>query len=209
MTQNRFKPLKGGIIKGRIFILSIAALSFLFLNGCGGSSKAEPVEEEYVEIKDPFSDLTVLANQIIEEGGVAAVGQGTSQRMDISKEKAKTAAQGNLAEIFNTKVQRLKRQFVEEIGTDNDTEINEAFSNVTKTLTSKTLKGAIVKDTKIIKDKKGMYVTGIVLAVTPKTVDQSIMDEMKNNKKVYERFRASQAYKDLDKEMKEYEASQQ
>ena len=49
----------------------------------------------------------------------------------------------------------------------------------------------------------------MVLAVTPKTVDQSIMDEMKNHKKVYERFRASQAYKDLDKEMQEYEASQQ
>jgi hypothetical protein len=197
-------------MKGKSLIVALAFMTLLFLQGCGGESKTVKVDnEDYVEVKDPFAELTELANQIIEDGGVAAVGQGTSKRMDIAEEKARTDAQGNLAEIFNTKVQRLKRKFEEEIGSNDDTEINEAFSNVTKTLTSKTLKGAIVKKKKIIKNKKGQYITAVVLAVTPKTVDQSILDEMKNNKKVYERFRASQAYKDLDKEMKDYEASQQ
>jgi ribosomal protein S20 len=198
-------------MKKSIFLLAmIVSFGFLMIS-CGGSSKAPPADnDEFQEVSDPFAELTDLANQIIEEGGVAAVGEGMSKRRDIAKEKARTAAQGKLAEIFNTKVQGVKKRFVEEVGSGDETEINEAFSSVTKTLTSQMLKGAIVKKTKITKNKKtGQYMVGVVVAITPKTVNTSIMDEMSKSKpQLYQRFRASQAYQELKDEMKEYEKQQ-
>jgi ribosomal protein S20 len=199
-------------MKKSIFLLAmIASFGFLMLS-CGGSSKAPPPadDNDFEEISDPFASLTDLANQIIEDGGVAAVGEGMSKRRDIAKEKARTAAQGKLAEIFNTKVQGVKKRFVEEVGSGDETEINEAFSSVTKTLTSQMLKGAVVKKTKLTKNKKtGQYMVGVVVAISAKTVNTSIMDEMNKNKpQLYQRFRASQAYKELKDEMKDYEEQQ-
>ncbi len=198
-------------MKKSIFLLAlIASFGFLMIS-CGGSSKAPPpAENDFVEVSDPFADLTDMANQIIDEGGIAAVGEGMSKRRDIAKEKARTAAQGKLAEIFNTKVQGVKKRFVEEVGSGDETEINEAFSSVTKTLTSQVLRGAVVKKTKITKNKKtGQYMVGTVVAVSPKTINLSIMDELNKNKpQLYQRFRASQAYKELKEEMDTYEKQQ-
>ena len=198
-------------MKKSIFILTlVASFSFLMLS-CGGSSKAPPpAENDFVEVSDPFADLTDMTNQIIEEGGVAAVGEGMSKRRDIAKEKARTSAQGKLAEIFNTKVNGMKKRFVEEVGGADESEINEAFSSVTKTLTSQVLKGAVVKKSKITKNSKtGQYMVGTVVAITPKTVNMSVMDELQKSKpQIYQRFRASQAYKELKNEMDDYEKQQ-
>lgn len=177
---------------------------------CGGSKKAVVPNSGMEVISDPFQDLTDMANQIIQAGGVAAVGQGTSARMDIAKKKAVTDAQGRLAEIFNLKVQKLKKSFQEEVGSSNDSEINEAFSTVVKTLTSQLLRGAITKKVKYMRDKNtGQITAAVVVAIEPNVVNMSILDEMKSKKpKLYERFRASKAYDELKQEMKDYEKQQ-
>ena len=194
-----------------IALLSMVVAAF-FITSCGGSKPPapDPADADFVEVADPFEDLTTMANQIIESGGVAAVGEGISGRSDIAKEKAVTNAQGKLAEIFDLKVQKMKKSFMEEIGSADDSEINEAFTSVTKTLTSKVLKGAIVQKTKMTKNPKtNQYKTGVVVAITPKTVNMSVMDELEASKpKLYERFRASQAYEELKNEMDDYEKQQ-
>jgi hypothetical protein len=202
----------GGIKMKKMLLLAMITIAGLVaLQSCGGNknNKGDGGEADFVEVNDPFEALTDMSNEIISAGGVAAVGEGTSKRRDISKEKARTSAQGRLAEMYETKVQRLKRQFLEEVGSEEDSEVNEAFSAVTKTVASKVLKGAIVKKTKIVKDPKtNKYITGVVMAIDTKTVNNSLLDEMKSKPKLYERFRASQAYKDLDKEMEKFEKEQ-
>ncbi|NOX88953.1 MAG: hypothetical protein GXO77_08000 [Calditrichaeota bacterium] len=187
-------------------------LTTALIMSCGSTNKkvaaTDPGAMEVME--DPFQDLTDMANQIIEAGGIAAVGQGTSARQDLAKKKAVTDAQGQLAEIFNLKVQKLKKSFQEEIGSANDSEINEAFTTVTKTLTSQLLRGAITKKVKYMRNKEtGQITAAAVVAIEPNTVNMSILDEMKAKKpKLYERFRASQAYDELKKEMENYEKQQ-
>ncbi len=161
-------------------------------------------------IEDLFQDLMDMVNLIIDAGGVAAVGQGISKRMDFAKKKAVTDAQGQLSEIFNTKVNRLKKSFAEEIGSADDPEINEAFTDVVKTLSSTVLRGAVVKKVKYMRDKEtGQITAAAVIAIEPNKINMSILDELKNKKpKLYERFRASQAYDELKKEMEAYEKQQ-
>lgn len=197
-------------MKTRLHLLGLIVLAFALLLACGGS-KEMAVPSNLETYADPFQDMTDMSLAIIEAGGVAAVGQGTSVRQDLAQQKAVTAAKGNLAEIFNTKVQRMNKQFQEEIGSENDAEINEAFTTVTKTLTSQVLQGAVTKKSKFFRDKDtGQFSCGAVVAIEPDKVNTSILDELqKKDKKLYERFRASQAYEELKREMEEYEKDQQ
>ena len=70
----------------------------------------------------------------------------------------------------------------------------------------------ICKKTQYVQEKvdgKIVYSCYVLMAIEPGTVNQSLMDEMKNkNKKTYERFRASQAFEEMDEAVKDYEAQQ-
>ena len=105
----------------------------------------------------------------------------------------------------------MKKMFQEEIGSAEDSEINEAFTTVTKVLTSTMLQGAITKKTKYMKDPStGKFTAAALVAVEPDKVNMSILDEVKKGKpKLYERFRASQAYDELDQAMEKYKKEQE
>ncbi len=197
-------------MKKHLMILFALILSVAFFTACGGGSKKVVKNDSMETYEDPFQDLQEMTNKIIEGGGVAAVGQGISRRKDIAKKKAVTDAQGQMAEIFSTKVQKMKKMFVEEMGGADDSEVNEAFTDVTKTLSSTVLRGAITKKVKYMRDKETkQFTAGVVVAIEPNKVNMSIFDEMKNNKpKLYERFRASKAYDELKSEMENYEKNQ-
>ncbi|HHE54380.1 MAG TPA: hypothetical protein ENL21_01260 [Caldithrix abyssi] len=199
-------------MKRFMFLVVALFIASALIISCGSSNPkvaaSNPNAMEVIE--DPFQDLTDLSNKIIESGGVAAVGQGTSMRQDLAKKKAVTDAMGNLAQVFNTKVQRLNKSFQEEIGSTNDSEINEAFSTVTKTLTSQLLRGAVTKKVKFMRNKEtGQITAAAVVVIDPKTLNQSILDELQNKKpQLYQRFRATKAYEELKKEMEDYEKQQ-
>lgn len=199
-------------MKNLFMFIVVASISFLFYS-CSSSTKTELPNKSggnWKEIEDPFHSLTEKANKIIEEGGIAAVGQGIDSKSLVgAKEMARTSGQARLAETFNLKVQRLKKSFMEEVGQGQSTEVNKLFSVATKALTSKVLKGAFEKDSKLLTNDKGEYLYGVLMVITPKTADMSLLDEMQTGKpKLYQRFRASQAFKELQKEMDKYEKEQ-
>ena len=181
--------------------------TIMFMGNCGGGMTV--TADPFTEVEEEFE---AVKNTILSAGGVADIGIGRSPRRDIAKEKAKVNGQKNLAQIFENKVQNLTKSFIEELGEDTDVEINEAFSSATKSITSKVLNGVISKKTQYVQEKvdgKIVYSCYVLMAIEPGTVNQSLMDEMKGkNKKTYERFRASQAFEEMDGAMKDYEAQQ-
>jgi len=185
-------------------IMSVTTLGLLLLIGCGGHAPA--VTDDLTEIADPFQDLQDMANGFIKDGNIAVVGVGTSTRQDIARDKARASAQAKLAESFETKVEVLKKKFTEELGSDMTNELNETFTNVIKTTSKTVLFGAIENKAKYFKDNKtDMISAGVVLYVSPDVMNQSLLDQMKNKPKLYERFRASEAYKELEEEMENYD----
>ena len=88
------------------FILLVAVV--LFLAACSSSKKIDDASD-WKEVGDPFQELTTMANDIIESGGVAAVGEGRSTRKDIAKQKAIASSELSLAGIFERKVEGLKK----------------------------------------------------------------------------------------------------
>ena len=199
-------------MKRNLMLLLSAIMILGLIVACGGGGKkvVDP-SKDMIAYEDPFQDLQDMSAAIIDAGGIAAVGQSESARQDLAKKKAVTDAQGQLAEIFNTQVNRMKKMFQEEIGSAEDSEINEAFTTVTKVLTSTMLQGAITKKTKYMKDpQSGKFTAAALVAIEPDKVNMSILDEVKKGKpKLYERFRASQAYEELDQAMEKYKKEQE
>lgn len=199
-------------MKRNLMLLMSAVMILGLIVACGGGGKEviNPAKD-MIAYEDPFQDLQDMSASIIDAGGIAAVGQSESARQDLAKKKAVTDAQGQLAEIFNTQVNRMKKMFQEEIGSAEDSEINEAFTTVTKILTSTMLQGAITKKTKYLRDpQSGKFTAASLVAIEPDKVNMSILDEVKKSKpKLYERFRASQAYEELDQAMEKYKKEQE
>lgn len=192
-----------------LFVLSFVSL--FLLAGCGPKEIPKSNEGEYEEVSQPFTDLEEMAVEINESGGVAAVGEGVSTRQDLAKDKARNEALGKLSEIFSQKVSRMTKSFSEEVGSGTQPEINEVFTRATKNVASATLQGAITKKSKLTQNSKTkQYMAGVLVVITPKTVNNSIFDEIRNtDKRMYERFRASQTFDELNKEAEEFEKKQQ
>jgi len=188
-------------MKKVLILLLLVVFGLILLTGCGS--------KEVSGKKSPYMQMQKQANQYNKAGAVAVVGQGESSREDIARKKSHVDARANLAEALNVKVQTLSKSFLEEVGTTGDTEINEAFSRTTKTMASTVLKGSLPEDEIMVEDE-GKITIYTLMVIDPSTFNQSLMDEMNKskNKKLYERFRSSQAYDELNNEMEAYEESQ-
>lgn len=177
-------------------IVLLALLSLFLLAGCGSRQL----------VNDPVDDLYGVAAQLKGEGAFAVVGFGESKRLDLARDKAIADCQRLIGEAMHVQVEALKKKFIEEVGSD-DTEINEFFSVATKILTKAEYSGAILEKTYRNQRKDGNYEFFAVMALNPDIIIKSMDDELKN-RKMYERFRASEAFKEMDSQVDRYEQSQ-
>lgn len=177
------------------------ALALLTLAVCIGFSgcKSPPKMESDSSMFDYMQEEVA---KIAEKGGMASVGIGESRNTQLAITKAKVEARKNLAQLVQVKIENLEKAFIEEVGEASGSEINELFSSATKQITSQTLQGTVPKMQKYETDD-GVTTAYILMVLSP----DIIHDSLKNNnaKHLYERFRASKAFEELDKEIKEFE----
>lgn len=155
--------------------------------------------------KSMFDYMQEEVAKIAEKGGMASVGLGESRNTQIAITKAKVEARKNLAQLVQVKIENLEKAFVEEIGEASGSEINELFSSATKQITSQTLQGTMPMMQKYETDD-GITTAYILMVLNPDVIHESLKNN--NAKHLYERFRASKAFEELDKEIKEFEEAE-
>jgi hypothetical protein len=177
-------------------LLSLAVC--IGFTGCKSPPKAD-------SDKSMFDYMQEEVGKITEKGGMASVGIGESRNTQLAITKAKVEARKNLAQLVTVKIENLEKAFIEEIGEASGSEMNELFSSATKQITSQTLQGTVPKMQKYETDD-GITTAYILMILNPDIIDASL----KNNsaKHLYERFRASKAFEELDKEIKEFEEAE-
>ena len=181
--------------------VAFGLLSLAVCIGFSGCKSAPKMDSD----KSMFDYMQEEVANITEKGGMAAVGIGESRNTQLAITKAKVEARKNLAQLVTVKIENLEKAFIEEIGEASGSEMNELFSSATKQITSQTLQGTVPKMQKYETDD-GITTAYILMVLSP----DIIHDSLKNNnaKHLYERFRASKAFEELDKEMKEYEEAE-
>jgi len=173
----------------------------LFLFNCG----VPPINPSPPEskIKKIEKEMELAAKKIIDNGGLAVFEFESSVKRGNAEAKAKIKAQVTLSQIFGVAVQSLSKRFVEELGSDFEIEINEAFSSASKIITDEHLEGAMPRksDYVSVNSKQGIIYHCYVLLAIDGTM-QLLLKEVENkNKNLYERMRMTDAMQELEEEI--------
>ena len=182
----------------RIAFILLALTVCIGFSGCKSAPKMDSDKSMFDYMQEEVSKIT-------DKGGMASVGLGESRNIQLAITKAKVEARKNLAQLVQVKIENLEKAFVEEIGEASGSEMNELFSSATKQITSQTLQGTVPKMQKYETDD-GVTTAYILMVLDPSIVDASLKNN--NAKHLYERFRASKAFEELDKEIKEFDEAQ-
>jgi hypothetical protein len=176
---------------------AVLLFSLVLLAGCGGSpetlqaSKTGDIPDWYPNApQDPLF--------------ARAANTAVSQDMQMAVDKASTGARAELGRLVETKVNSLQKRFEEETGAGQEATLLSQFTQATKLVVSTTLNGSRMKDHKMVRDGQ-MYRAYVLMELPLGAANQALMDEIKKNKELYARFRATEAYKDLDAEVQRYE----
>jgi hypothetical protein len=148
-----------------------------------------------------FNDFQEMSTKVIESGGLAVVGIGESKSLELALNKAKTRGRVELAQMLETKIEALQKDFVEETGLAENAQILAQFSSTAQAITSQEIQGSAAKELKyeII---NGTVTAYALMELNPKIV----MNQLEKEEELYTRFRATKAFESLDKEINEYEA---
>jgi len=181
--------------------LAFGLMALTICIGFSGCKSAPKMDSD----KTMFDYMQEEVAKITEKGGMAELGIADSRNTQLAVTKAKVEARKNLAQLVSVKIENLEKAFVEEVGEAAGSEMNELFSSATKQITSQTLQGTVPAMQKYEVDD-GITTAYILMVLNPDIIDESL----KNNsaKHLYERFRASKAFEELDKEIKEFEEAE-
>lgn len=133
-----------------------------------------------------------------------AAATATSRDMQLATQKAKTLAQANLAQQLSTKLANLTKQFQEETGEAEDSQLLTQFTSATKTVTDETLVGTTAEKQEILPEQ-GIYRVYILMSLPIGKANQALMDKIRGDQTLYTRFRSTQAFEELEKELKAQE----
>ena len=184
----------------RILVIGLIAALALMMVSCGGAPKTgaelakDSVEEAPGWYEDPPSD----------ENFLYAPTTATSLDMQLATNKAKQEGMEALTAQLEAKVEGLTKRFQEETGIGEDAELLSQYEQVGKTVISSTISGARIDKQEVMTE--GTVFRSYVLMQLPWGQAQAdMLAKIKSNNHLYTRFRASEAFKDLEGEVEKFE----
>jgi len=177
-------------------------MSVLLLVGCAGKKKTTGVspatKEVMASIPDWYMNPPSDPNFIIESG------TAISQDMQLARDKAADQARMGIAKTIETKFEGLSKRFQEEVGTDEDAQYLDMFTQATKAVVSTTLSGASIDKADILPE--GERFRAYVLMKMPiGASSEALLKKLKQQEQMYTRFRSTQVFEELEKETEKFE----
>jgi len=165
------------------------ALTLILIAGCAGSGGWNVIETP----TDPHF--------------LFATGNGESQNLQVAIDKATMNARTEIARQLELQLNTMQKNFVEEIGGGTDSELNQLFSETTKAVVSTQLMGSKAKDTQY-REEGGKYQARVLVEYSLAAAKAALAEQIKKDKNLYTRFQASEGFKEMEKEVEQYQNSQ-
>lgn len=127
-----------------------------------------------------------------------SVGTAESQTMARAIDKAKEAAKVELSERVEANVQSMVKNFVQEAGMSEDTQIMEFYQSTSKTVTNNTFSGITVLKRYPYQKSNDRWIAYVQMALKKDAVSKTVVNLIQNEEAMYAEFKASQAFKDLE-----------
>lgn len=137
---------------------------------------------------------------------IFATATATSRDLQTAVDKAEIDARNKIAQQIGTKLSGYQKRFKEEIGVADSSEYMETFTQAIKTVTSEVLNGSRAKE-QDVRPEGQVYRAFVLMEMPIGPANAQLMQKIRQNQAMYTRFRASQAFAELDKEVEKYEES--
>ncbi|MCL2064456.1 MAG: LPP20 family lipoprotein [Candidatus Cloacimonetes bacterium] len=175
------------------FCLVMVVFGSLFMIACGGGGGGGSAPSGMREVYQPGWYGTQGSPDFI-------FTYGTAER--VSQAAAEQAAQANAsaeaARNVEMQVQAMVRNFESEAGVDNP-QVLALTEQVVRTTANQRFQGTQVTQRQMMQNENGRYVAFIQLAIPREAVNRDFMNRIRNEEALYNEFRASQAFAEMDR----------
>jgi hypothetical protein len=164
---------------------------------CGGKQKPAEVKKGVYSpdwyVKPPTDNDRLL--------GVATA---TSLDLQTAVDKATQDGRVEIARQLDIRMEGLTKRFVEETGLNEDAELLGMFTQVSKGIVSDSLTGSRVARQQL-GTEGGVFRAYVMMEMPIGEANAAFLEKIRSQERLYTRFRASQAFEELDREVREYE----
>ena len=170
-------------------------LSLLLIAGACGSSKSSSITNVVVPewyINPPIDD-----NYFFGRGNVS------SRDMSMAVNTATMDARIEISQQIEIKMSGVQRRFQEEVGLGDNSEILNQFTSAYKAVVDETLVGSRTRSQEI-RQEGNMYRVFVLVEMPIGAASEAMMQRLRENENLYTRFRATEAFRDLERELEAY-----
>lgn len=163
-------------------ILLLIGFSIIF-NGCGG---------RYSPVNLPDDPNYIFAT-----------GRASSPELQTALDIAAINARTQIVRELDTYIKNYQKKFDEQTGFGENAELIQQFTQATKAVSEKSLSLSKMIDQKWEEDD-GIFYTTVVVRYPYGAANKDLLNQIKDKKALYTRFRATEAFKELEQDVEKY-----
>jgi len=178
----------------KLVIVVLAVLALFATFGCGGNKAAAPKADGEMIYRPAwwFSQT--------DDAYVCTYGQATKVSETASMDAAKANALLEAAQFVESEVKGMIKNYEEEAGVK-DPQVLALSQKVVKAVSSARFSGVVpgLMETRIVNEADGKrFKTWIQMKVPKKEVNKNLANQIRNEEALYNQFKASQAFQELE-----------
>jgi len=186
-------------MKRKYTIIGIILVSFIV--GCATKPEVTP------QIKPPSRPITPPKRVEVppsDEFTLYARGLSTGMmREEDADRRAALSARNELATSIETHIKSLTKDAMEQIGMGKDADLTSLFSSAIKATVDQTLRFSVLHSAKptIWDERMNGFRAEVVYKLNIGPINEQMLDNIKQRKNLYEQFRASELFNELEDEI--------
>lgn len=179
----------------KALIFSVAVAASIFLAGC--ATPPEVVIDAPPTLLDIFQ---ISADQVIAVGGLAVVGEGSSQSLELALNQAKANGRVELGEQLKATIQALKQDFFQEAALAGDVLPPDPFQGAAEGIISQAVQDASAQELKY-EVTDGRITAYALMELDPAVIIAKFAEETG----LYTRFQTTRTFEQLSQRAQNYE----
>lgn len=187
-------------------MFSFMVLSLIMMMGCSSARpNTTPVQQQQQSMMANYPQW-VLDPSV--EGGLGAVGIATIGKAGLQFSKTEAMANGRdaLARIIEVKVKNMVKNFAEQTGVGDAQTLEKVSMQVSKQISSVTLKGSMQKSMFINENRNEIYVwivqdPDILKKEIVEATEQAVKTSMRDDAAQYQQWKSENSQKELEYEV--------
>jgi hypothetical protein len=139
-----------------------------------------------------------------EDNFIFGAATAVSQDVQIAVNKAQTEGRLMVAQQLEVKYGAMNKRFAEEVGREASSQLLDQYTQVYKATVSQMLYGSRARQ-QTIRAEGGVYRAFVLIELPLGEMAKKLMEQVRASEQLYTRFRATEAFKELDAELQRYE----